>query len=56
MTEKEEIKLLKYHASLIWGGIPKDIEWALKTQVWEKYKTKLNGIQTTVQHCVQKPQ
>jgi hypothetical protein len=44
MTEKEEIKLLKFHADLIWGGIPKDIEWALNTLVWKTYKTKLNGI------------
>jgi hypothetical protein len=44
MTEKEEIKLLKKYSHLVWGGIPLDIQWALKTQVWKTYKTKLNDI------------
>jgi len=38
MSEKEEIKLLKKYADLIWGGVPLDIEWALKTQVWTTFK------------------
>ena len=35
--KKEDIKLLKQHAHLVWGGIPHDIEWALNTLVWKKY-------------------
>lgn len=41
IEEKAEIKRLKEHSHLIWGGIPVDIQWALNTQVWKNYKLKL---------------
>ena len=47
MTEKEEIKLLKEHAHLIWGGIPIDIQWALNTQIWKQYvKSSIRDIRS----------